>query len=249
MKQLIFTYMFIACALSSNAIIFSSDNHIGAIDTFILKKDILNCTKSISKYFTDYSNAENHFSHQEPTFITSNGALLPIDMPTLIKPFIVIFHDAQHIIDQNPTVFCLENLKNKTSFISQNQSNRAIHAKLADTIIPIDHCSHIKNNKSSIDIVSIFFDIEILSLCIPRLHINLKKRTLDVIRQKRSRKSLSVPSYNSDSLAFNYEKTKDDDDDQSIVRQANMAYYAAGIQEDPDIVPFPVHDYDFWKSS
>jgi hypothetical protein len=74
----------------------------------------------------------------------------------------------------------------------------------------------------------------------------VRKKAFDAIKQKRRQEFLSVPQNNSDSLKFNYEKSKDDD--QSIVHRANMAYYGAE-DENPDIVHVSVPDYDFWKSS
>jgi hypothetical protein len=197
----------------------------------------------------DYSNPENHFSPKEPIFITLDGALHTINMPTNLKPFIVIIPDAQNIIDTNPDIFCAENIKNKISFESHNQSNRAIHTKLADRIIPIDHCTHVRNNGDSIDIVSIFFNKDFFSLLIPKLQINARKKAFGAIKQKRRQEFLSVPQNNSDSLEFNYEKNRTDEDE-SIVRRANMMYYGADIEEkDPDIVHVSVPDYEFWQNS
>lgn len=226
MKQLLSMYIVIICLISFNAITFSSDKQMGPIDTFVLKTDSLSCTKSISKYLMNYGQPESHFSPKEPIFITLDGALHTIHMPTNLKPFIVIIPDAQNIIDTNPDIFCAENIKNKISFESHNQSNRAIHTKLADRIIPIDHCTHVRNNGDSIDIVSIFFNKEFFSLLIPKLQINARKKTFDAIKQKRRQEFLSVPQNNSDSLEFNYEKRAED--------------------EDSDIMHVSVPDYEFW---
>src|SRR5438477_1725406 len=151
MKKLI--YILSVCVVFPSVVIFSSDNHMGSIDTFVLKKEILE-DKKIGKNLTDCFRLRNCFSPNKPIFITIDGALHEIKMPTNIQPLILIIPDAQNIIDKHPDIFCAENIKNKISFESQNQSNKTVHATLVNRIIPIDHCTHIKNNGSSIDIVS-----------------------------------------------------------------------------------------------
>jgi len=208
MKQLMSIYVFMLVAVFSNSIIFSCDSRIGVIDSFLLQHELILNAHNIR------FDPKDRFPEKEPIFIVKNGTLAPINMPTTIKPFIITIHDAQNVIDEHPDIFCLKNMKSVILSGSQNKSNKIIHEKLGHAILPIDHCTHIKFNGGSIDLVSLFFNPIILD----QLALYNKKK-------ERVREFLSIPRKNQ------YNKTKDDQD---IVRRANMAYYGAK-EEDPDI--------------
>ncbi len=249
MQLLSLTHLLILLVTFSNVIVFSSDKYMGTIDTFVLKQEIQAGTASICRYLTNYSKSENHFIQHEPIFITIDGSLHAIQMPTKIKPFIVIINNAQNIIDANPHIFSLENIKNKISFLSQNQSNSAVHAKLDERIVPLDHCTYAKENNGSIDIISIFFNKEFFSEFIPKLQISRQRTLLDIAKKKRLRDFLSIPrnNHSSSSEEFDYKKKEKN---QSIVQRANMRYWREAVSsddEDLDIIHVPNHD--FWDNT
>lgn len=210
-------------AAFSNAIIFSCDSNIGVIDSFLLQHEVTFNAHDIR------FDPKDRFPEREPIFIIKNGTLVPINMPTTIKPFIITIHDAQNIIDEHPDIFCLKNMKSVILSGSQNESNKIIHEKLGHAILPIDHCTHIKFNGKSIDLVSLFFNPIILA----QLALYNKKK-------ERVREFLSIPRNNRvTKTKFKYNKPKND---QYIVHQANMAYYGAE-EEDPDIVYVSNNDF------
>ena len=200
-----------------NGIIFSGDNQLGTIDTFILKQEIKDQNKRVYKY----CNKPNTWPDKEPILLTVNGTLEPIKMPTQIKPLIVIISNAKDIIDKNPHIFCSKMIESKITFISKNQSNKKIHEELDTQVLPIDHCTHIKENNGFLDIISMFFSREIIKHYI---------KTSPPIK------------------SFPFQSPRRPDPDTIAVRRANVRYYGGSSSADDDRNTVQVHNYNFWNS-
>lgn len=200
---------------------FSSDNHRGKIDTFLLQREL--AQEGYSKIQQYLSNLKDNFPAKEPIFITMDDTIHPINMPTNMKPFIIIINNAENIIYENPHIFSLQNIENKISFKSENRSNQAINANLANRIIPIDHCTYIKKNKDSIDIVSLFFDKKALfEWLIQTQPIPQQREIPSSVKKKRVPDFLSTSNKNPFSqLEFFYEKHEKT----SALHRANRRYF------------------------
>jgi hypothetical protein len=242
MKPLISIDALMLFVIFYNAIIFSSDNNMGIIDAFMLTKEVKPKINDLSfKY-------KNYFPYNEPILITIDGSLHAINMPTTIKPFIVTIHDAQNIIDTNPRIFCTNNnIKSIILSGSENPSNKIIHEKLSLRIIPIDHCTHIKYNKNSIDIVSLFFNTQLLDVFIGKLKFQQKilSRTT---KKERVQNFLSIPRNNH--FSPRQPKYLQNDEDLAIVNRASRRYSDdISSQDNPDIMHVSVPNYDFWDNA
>lgn len=85
----------------------SNDRSIGVIDSFVLNYAKKTRKGDISIKPMDY------LCKPTPIFITINGSLQEIKMPTRVEPLTVIIHDAQNIINANPHIFVKESIEKK----------------------------------------------------------------------------------------------------------------------------------------
>lgn len=217
----------------SSPIIFCSDNQLGKIDAFILKQQ---ARTIISEYLIAHSKPENHFPDKEPIFITRNGSLQKINMPTAIKPLIIIIPDAEKIITTNNDIFCSKIMSHENSFVSKNPSNYTIHTQLGTDILPIDHCTHLRRKNESTEIISIFFDATSLSELISKLYPNTQEKSLPSVTNKKI-------------LDILYPTHEEND----IVHKAHIMDYGTGCSEDEDEEVYPgeeichVSVHNFWN--